>query len=41
MDSLSMEERTYNFHDEFIQEMYNDAESRIKEKIKRYDEDHK
>lgn len=41
MDSLSLAERTFNFHDEFIQEMYNDAEPRITAKIAAYDEDHK
>ncbi len=41
MDSLSLEERTFNFHDDFIQEMYNDAEPRIAGKIKAYDEEHK
>jgi thymidylate synthase len=40
IDKLSFEERTYNFHDDFIQEMYNDAEKRIKDKIKRYDNEH-
>lgn len=41
MDSLSVEERTFNFHDEFIQEMYKDAEPRIAAKITAYDEQHK
>jgi thymidylate synthase len=40
MDSMSLAEKTFNFHDDFIQEMYNDAESRIKAKIQSYDEDH-
>lgn len=40
IDSLGFDERTMNFHDEFIQEMYNDAEARIIDKIKKYDEEH-
>jgi thymidylate synthase len=35
--TISFEERTFNFHDDFIQEMYNDAEAAILEKIKTYD----
>jgi thymidylate synthase len=34
IDSISFEERLYNFNDAFIQEMYNDAEKGILEKIK-------
>ncbi len=37
---LSLEERTYNFGDEFIREMYHSAEPRILEKIKDYDLNH-
>jgi len=37
VDSMSLEERTFNFSDDFIQEMYNDAENMIKQKISRYD----
>lgn len=40
LDELSMEERTYNFTDEFIREMYNNAEPRILDKIKDYDLNH-
>jgi hypothetical protein len=40
MDSMSFEERTYNFHDPFIQEMFNEAEARVVRKIKDYDESH-
>ena len=38
VDSMSFEERTYNFHDEFIQEMYQMAEPVILQKIKDYQE---
>jgi thymidylate synthase len=38
--SMSLEERTYNFHDPFIQEMFNEAGARVVEKIKEYDESH-
>jgi thymidylate synthase len=41
LDSMTLEERTYNFHDPFIQEMFNEAEARIVAKIKEYDESHK
>jgi hypothetical protein len=37
---LSIEERTFNFSDDFIKEMYNDAEPGIIEKIKKYDSSH-
>jgi thymidylate synthase len=40
LDELSLEERTYNFSDDFIREMYNSAEPRILEKIKDYDLNH-
>ena len=40
LDTVSFEERVYNFHDEFIQEMFNGAEAAIREKIKNYDENH-
>lgn len=40
VDTVSFEERVYNFHDEFIQEMFNGAEAGIREKIKSYDENH-
>jgi thymidylate synthase len=38
--TMKFEERTYNFNDEFIQEMYKDAESRIIQKIKDFDASH-
>jgi thymidylate synthase len=38
IDKMTVEERTYNFHDEFIQEMYHGAEPMIREKIRRHDE---
>ena len=34
IDSMSFEERIYNFNDEFIQEMYQSAEDGVLEKIK-------
>lgn len=40
IDTMSLEERTFNFHDPFIQEMYRDAEERIMKKIRLYDEQH-
>ncbi|MGD2034834.1 MAG: thymidylate synthase [Bacteroidales bacterium] len=40
LEELSLEERTYNFSDEFISEMYSGAETRILEKIKDYDLNH-
>ncbi len=40
IDTMPFEERTYNFHDEFIQDMYNDAEPMIMKKIERYKEQH-
>ncbi len=40
VDDMPFEERTYNFHDAFIQEMYNDAEPMILQKIERYKERH-
>ena len=38
IDTLSFEERTFNFNDEFIREMYNGAEPMILQKIKNHDE---
>ena len=38
VESMSVEERTYNFSDDFIQEMYNGAEPMIRQKIKTHDE---
>ncbi len=40
LDTLTFEERTFNFHDPFIQEMYHGAEAAIREKIKNYDSSH-
>lgn len=37
---MSLEERTYNFSDEFIRDMYDSAEPGIMEKIKTYDKEH-
>ncbi|MBA7536496.1 Thymidylate synthase [subsurface metagenome] len=37
---LRLEERTYNFNNEFIKEMYENAEPRILEKIQEYDLNH-
>jgi thymidylate synthase len=41
VDSMKLEERTYNFHDPYIQEMYKEAEPRALQKIKDYDLSHK
>jgi thymidylate synthase len=40
LEGMSLEERTYNFNDEFIQEMYNGADEMIRMKIRHYDEEH-
>lgn len=40
VDTMPFEERTYNFNDEFIQDMYNMAEPMILQKIERYKEQH-
>lgn len=40
INELSFEERTYNFSDEFIRDMYDSAEAPILEKIKEYDSSH-
>ncbi len=40
IDTMGFDERTYHFNDEFIQEMYNEAEERIINKIKDYDKSH-
>jgi thymidylate synthase len=37
LDTMSFEERTYNFHDDFIQEMYKAAMPMVREKIKQHD----
>jgi thymidylate synthase len=41
IDSLRLEERTFNFSDDYIKEMYDDAETRIMAKISQYDESKK
>ena len=41
IDKMSFEERTFNFQDEFIREMYDDAAKSILEKINNYDNSHK
>ncbi len=38
--SMSLEERTFNFSEPYIREMYEEAEERIMSKIRRYDEQH-
>jgi len=40
IDTMSLEERTFNFGDDFIREMYDMAEQAALMKIKKYDEDH-
>jgi len=40
IDTVNFEERTFNFNDDFIKEMYNGAESYILNKIKLYDSNH-
>ena len=40
LDTMSFEERIFNFHDEFIQEMFHGAEPSIREKIRNYDVNH-
>lgn len=40
IDSMPFEDRVYNFHDEFIQEMYHGAEAMIEKKIRDYDAAH-
>lgn len=42
LDRLGMpfEDRTFNFHDEFIQTMYNDAKVIVENKIREYDQTH-
>ncbi|MCF8358189.1 MAG: thymidylate synthase [Prolixibacteraceae bacterium] len=40
LEGMSLEERTYNFSDDFIKDMYDSAEPGILEKIKQYDEEH-
>jgi thymidylate synthase len=40
IDTISFDDRTFNFHDDFIQEMFNDAERAVKMKIEEYDSSH-
>jgi thymidylate synthase len=40
LDTMSLEERTFNFSDKYIREMYDAAEPGILEKISRYDKSH-
>lgn len=40
INEMGIEERTYNFSDDFIKEMYDSAETGIIEKIKEYDASH-
>jgi thymidylate synthase len=40
LDTTKFEDRIYNFHDEFIREMYDGAEETILEKIEKYDKTH-
>ena len=37
---MTMEERTFNFGDNFIREMYDHAEQAALMKIRKYDEEH-
>ena len=40
IDSLAFADRTFNFNDDFILKMYNDAEAVVLDKIKEYDNSH-
>ncbi len=40
IDSMDFADRTFNFSDDFILKMYNDAEAAVLEKIKEYDNSH-
>jgi thymidylate synthase len=40
LDSMTLEERTFNFADDFIREMYDQAEQSALLKIKKYDQEH-
>jgi hypothetical protein len=37
---MTLEERTFNFGDDFIREMYDGAEQAALMKIRKYDEEH-
>ena len=41
IESMSLEERTFNFGDDFIREMYEQAEQTALMKIRKYDEEHR
>jgi thymidylate synthase len=40
ISEIGFEERTFNFHDDFIKEMFDDAEAAVVNKIKEYDGSH-
>jgi len=40
INEMPFENRIFNFHDDFIRQMYEEAEPKIIEKIKRYDKNH-
>ena len=40
LDSMALEERTFNFGDDFIRDMYDQAEQAALLKIRKYDEEH-
>jgi thymidylate synthase len=40
INDMPFENRIFNFHDDFIRQMYEEAEPRILDKIKKYDESH-
>jgi Thymidylate synthase len=40
IETMNFEERTYNFNDEFIRQMYDEAEQSVIEKIKIFDQSH-
>jgi hypothetical protein len=40
LESMTLEERTFNFQDEFIRQMYDQAEQAAMMKIRKYDEEH-
>lgn len=40
LDHTAFEDRVYNFNDESIREMYDEAESAVRDKIRRFDEEH-
>jgi thymidylate synthase len=41
VETMSFEKRTYNFNDEFIRQMYDEAEQPVLDKIKEFDLSHK